>query len=779
LAKGLAAPVVRWNLPRWLSLAMSPVDALAAGQAAVESARPQTLPGAPSSADSSARLSRSPRVTRETAILWCILAVTALVYLRGLGSGFVLDDAAVIVKNPDLRNWSFFWKAFTREEFWYSDAGFLPHSRNYRPLLLVWFWINDRIFGLNPGPWHASNIVVHLLAVWLVFKIARRLADDSTTALLAAAAFALTPIHAANVAWMAGSGIMLGTPLALGSFYLLLPRLDGARRNWVAAIALYGGALGCHESLTAFPALVACYAFFFDPNDPKMGEDLEWSRSDLWTRARRALIFTAPFALELVLYFVLRRVVVGFFVSNPFEVQNKGLLTDTQAVLTIPLVFITYLTELVMPWRALPNHRVFPVSTISESGFLMPLAAIALIGAALIVVAWRDPRRRLHLFCVAWMCLALAPMMTLHSIFHVVQDYCLYLPSFGWCILLGDVIASIARQGALARRLALGGACAMLIVYAVFLWRVEWYWHSDVTAATGYVEGFPESVQWQWTLAAFLNQQGDLAGAERQIRIALSMEPDRTGIVHPHSDELHSYLAELLARRGDIDGAVAEFGESLSGPKDEDELHPPRPPMVYNLDASTLYFKGLRDAKAGHTDQGIREVTEALETMKRAPVAAYGPVALLYVPLATLYDSVGNQAQVDAVMKELDSMSDGELAIGLARAKISLNHGDKADAERILRELSDRYPDNFEVSIDLANLEFDLKNYNEALIAYQRAGGGWFGGSYLHSSIAKTLHTMGRDREALDQCRLAEAANPRDYAARYTCASIRNEIGNK
>src|ERR1700722_19218381 len=116
--------------------------------------------------------------------LWGILAVTAIVYLRCLGNGFVLDDVAMFVHNPDIRHWSFLWKGFTRDEYWYSDASFLQayHYRNYRPLFLVWCWINYHLFGLNPAPWHAAILAMYLLVVWLMFKIARSLTRDSTAA---------------------------------------------------------------------------------------------------------------------------------------------------------------------------------------------------------------------------------------------------------------------------------------------------------------------------------------------------------------------------------------------------------------------------------------------------------------------------------------------------------------------------------------------------------------------------------------------------------------------
>ena len=85
----------------------------------------------------------------------------------------------MFVKNPDIRHWSFLWKAFTRNEFWYSDACFLQvqQFKNYRPLFLVWCWIDYHLFGLNPVPWHATFLAMYLLVVWLVFKIARRLTE--------------------------------------------------------------------------------------------------------------------------------------------------------------------------------------------------------------------------------------------------------------------------------------------------------------------------------------------------------------------------------------------------------------------------------------------------------------------------------------------------------------------------------------------------------------------------------------------------------------------------
>ena len=555
--------------------------------------------------DSSAIWSR--RLASENSILCLILAVTSIVYLRSLSNAFVLDDVAMLVNNSHLGDWSFVWKAFTREEFWYSDAGFLPHFRNYRPLLLVWYWIDYRLFGLNPAPWHASAVLVHLVAVWLMFKVSRRLTEDSTSALLAASLFALTPVHVAAVVWVAGSGFALAAAFGLAAFYLILPRTGASSRSWLAAIALYACALLSHESAASFPALVGCYAFIF----------VEGMSAPLWMRIRRAVIWSAPFALELLLYLVIRRLVLGFFVSNPYDFAN--LLTNAQAVLTVPLVLATYLAILALPVLTLPNHTVLPVSSPLSLQFWIPLAGIALTVAIFLVLVLRSPRRRLYLFCGAWIGITLAPMLLLHSVYHMVQDYYLYLPSVGSSLLLGDLLAVLSRKDALARRVAVGGAMAMLFVYAVTLWRVQRYWHDDVTAARGYVEGCPVSTAWHLTLAMYLEQTGDLPQAENEVRTALSLEPDRTGTIHPSPIELDQILGELMAKRGDIAGAELQLRKSIDDINKYDmNIWPDR--RAYVQKTFLLYDQGIRDKANGRFDQAIPEITDALDKMKSFPM---------------------------------------------------------------------------------------------------------------------------------------------------------------
>ncbi len=752
-----------------------------------------------------AMLAGSRWKSRESLLLAAVLIVTAMLCSGGLGSGFPFDDEALIVHNVALSDWFFPLKALTHEEFWFSNAGYFPHSRNYRPLLLIWFWLDYHLFGLHAPFWHASVLAIHLLAVWLVFRIALELAEDSNSALLAALLFGIIPVHAEALCWMANAGLVIGATLELAAFYLVMKSRRDARMMVLAA-ALYAPALLCHESVAVFPALVALYAFLFGTS--RVDAPSESAREPALAGVRRAVAWAAPFAIEVLGYLFVRWLVLGFAIRASAEPCN--LLTPTQDVMTVPVVFTTYLTLLAAPWLALPNHPVFPVSSARSPHFWIPVAAMAALGAALVLVWQRSARRKFYLFCAAWVAISLAPMMVLSALYTLVQDTYLYLPSVGWCVLAGDLATRFPSRSLLVRRLALGAAAALLVVCAATLWRVEHFWRDELTMAHGYVEGFPESVLWHFNLARFLELNGDFPQAEREIRTALSLEPDRTGILHADSETLYLALGGLLAKRGEIDGAVGAFsqGRMAESPIAPPAPAPPAPPptaaaladhfelagqlqargdlagarreldadlRLNPADGRALYSRGLLDVQMGHGAEGTAEVEKALSITNDAPASAY-------VTLAEIYDLQGDDAHREEVLKKIESMTDGDRIAAMARASVMARRGDIAGAERVLRAVIDRHPTGAgSMWVMLAQTQASANQNQEALVSLDHAlEYSLFSQesvkSGLYMQIAQVLHAMGRDREALDQCRLVLALEPGDPTAQSLKAELQNNL---
>src|SRR5215467_14109744 len=88
------------------------------------------------------------RAAAARKLLWIALLLTAVAYIGTLRYEFVFDDVPQIVHNFLLRNWRSVPRFFT-QHLWAQVA---PEGKGtfYRPLFLLWFMLNYRVFHLNP-----------------------------------------------------------------------------------------------------------------------------------------------------------------------------------------------------------------------------------------------------------------------------------------------------------------------------------------------------------------------------------------------------------------------------------------------------------------------------------------------------------------------------------------------------------------------------------------------------------------------------------------------------
>src|SRR5580698_2095628 len=106
----------------------------------------------------------------ESLLVASVLVVTAMVYEAVLGFQFVYDDNGQIAQNPQILSWRFVPQYF-RGQVWqylFPDAP----ANYYRPLNMLWFRLNDALFGLHPAGWHAATVLLHLVAICLVYLLA-------------------------------------------------------------------------------------------------------------------------------------------------------------------------------------------------------------------------------------------------------------------------------------------------------------------------------------------------------------------------------------------------------------------------------------------------------------------------------------------------------------------------------------------------------------------------------------------------------------------------------
>jgi hypothetical protein len=139
---------------------------------------------------------------RELLIITLILGLGLIIYLPALSSSFQLDDGPSIRDNAAIRHLDLIeiWKFWPTRFFTYLSLA-----------------LNFRFSGLNPLPYHLTNVVIHMVNSFVVYLLLRRLLrrGDFVPA-LGALLFLCHPLQTQAATYV----IQRATSLAAG-FYLL------------------------------------------------------------------------------------------------------------------------------------------------------------------------------------------------------------------------------------------------------------------------------------------------------------------------------------------------------------------------------------------------------------------------------------------------------------------------------------------------------------------------------------------------------------------------------
>ena len=171
---------------------------------------------------------------RLTALLLAL--VTLIVFLPAGRYRFVdFDDPEYVTDNPFVKH------GLTWTDVRWAFTAF--HSSNWHPLTWISHQTDCELFGLNAGPHHIINILIHAANVALVFLFLWRLTRRLWPAAFIAALFAWHPLHVESVAWISERKDVLSAFFALLSLlcYLNFARISRRRDFW---FALFFFALG-------------------------------------------------------------------------------------------------------------------------------------------------------------------------------------------------------------------------------------------------------------------------------------------------------------------------------------------------------------------------------------------------------------------------------------------------------------------------------------------------------------------------------------------------------
>ncbi len=173
----------------------------------------------------------------------------------------------------------------------------------FRPMVSVTLYFNYITAGLNPVPYHLTNLGIHIANAVLVGIVSQKLIREfdlsdrikKAIVYLSGLTFLLIPCHSESVAWIAGRSDLIAVLFSLCAFVVYL-QWTRSRRVYLfcASLVLFLFGLLAKESVFIFPAIVFLHQIYLGL--------AEYKKNNL----RRSLIVSGAYGIVFLLYLGLR-----------------------------------------------------------------------------------------------------------------------------------------------------------------------------------------------------------------------------------------------------------------------------------------------------------------------------------------------------------------------------------------------------------------------------------------------------------------------------------------
>ncbi|GEM_PF-1259326 len=637
--------------------------------------------------------------------LFLLLALAAVTYLPALDGAFLLwDDQEFVEHNPLVRPLD---GEAVRDIFTPSRIGAVEGV--YIPLTDLSLALDRTLFGAGPRGLHATNIALHLLATILLYFCFLRVPLSPWGAFVAAAVFAVHPIHVESVAWLSCRKDVLSMAFFAGACLLAMDAaIEEDRRGVRAALAtlLFACAVLAKPTAVVLPVLV-----------------LIWASTR--GRVRASLPALVPLALVAVALVALQ-----VWMGRQYgDVRGEVLSGIDTRMLQMTRVFPRYLWNLVFPTGLSARYDWNGFGSGYDRATIAALASCAAYAVMTLLSVRSAPRLFLGL---AWVALALLPVAQIVPTGLYMADKYMHIPSIGACLLFGLAVGEFTTARAWAAGL-------LIATFGTLTWARCEEWRDTRTLLADAMARSPKSVDAHYYLGRAYKDAGDLDRAERALR--------RTSWVDPRFFGTYHTLGQIELDRGNLDRAERLFQQCL---------------MIKNK-----YHPGFFDLSVVRTLQHRDvEAEDLLRTaIKYAPHRVEYRVSLVEILRAR---GLGNEALAAADAARDAGARSADLSLQRGNALLELGRPDEAEAA--YREGIAMDGTRIELRGNLAKVLINRKSYGEArehvlaglAVAPQNA--------ILRFQLGLVDFRQGRFDDAVAAVTQALAADPQSVPARLLLA---------
>ena len=646
--------------------------------------------------------------------------LAAVCYLSAMLWGGLVWDDSIWSQSQAVRQWSGLGAIWS----WPSRI-----ESHYWPLTYTTFWLEHKIWGLEPAGYHVVNVLLHLLNSLLVWRLLLRLAVPG--AWIAAAVFAVHPVHVESVAWIIERKDVLSGLFYLAAVLVWLRFLEQPRPwRFGLALLLFAAGLLSKSMVVTLPAALLI---------------LQW-----WKEGR----ITGPDLKRVAPFFLVGLLItaVDLFSYGSRSGSLDYSLPERMLIASRGLWF--YAGKLVWPTDLAVVYPRWDVG-LGDAWAWLTLAGAAALGATLWFM--RQKLGRGPLAGALFFAVTLSPALGFVSFgymgYSLVADRFQYLACIGVvAVLIGAAVQVAGRLPAGLKLGATGLVVAMLALLGATTWRQSGIYRDNVAFFSHVVSLNPQARNAHKLLSNALTRAGRPQEALAAARMAVEKHPDDAGA--------YSILGAALIQS-------ERFGEANQNLRRALEIDPShtisRHYMAEILRVQSRYREALEAYRA------VLEIDP-----EYAPAHAYMGYVLLelhrYDEAAEFVSKARTLIEAGpALTPELPTA--GLLHALLGRASWGLGRIEAGDEH--FRRALELDPRNMKTIEYVAVAHIRQKRYREALDLYRTLLGIDPDRAATHADIGATLYYLGRTEEAIRSLRRALSLDPAQETARTNLEKIR------
>lgn len=588
---------------------------------------------------------------KKLVAVWLVLgAAIGTVYANALHNKFVFDDVLLVVNRAEI--------PAVADNPWLI---FSPGALGYRPLRTLSYVLDFWLGGMRPWIFHLNNLVYHWITACLVFLVALRLTNPERDshpvwratstgalwrwqpALFVALLWALHPVQTESVTYISGRRDILTTLFFFLGFYAFLkyraqpPAAPGRRHGWLALVLLsYVLGLLSKEMAVTLPLVMLGYDYVCEVR--LAGTPYGWGYiKELGHGMCRAIWSRKYLYLPLFLGGIAFSGYIAFVKLPLWGVEWYGGSIGTN-YLTTARIWVHYFLLLLYPQQLLADYSgAFPVTrSVSDPWALL---AVAVLGLLFVGVLAALRYSRLVAFSGLWVGMTLLPVSHIIPYPEMMAEHYLYLPSFGFCLLVALGLARLTERtgfavrdagkwhwgtGTVSWRAVMGWALliSLLTFYAARTVSRNRDWRDDVTFYARLVADNPRSARARLGLGYVYDRSG-----LPRIAITHYLAGIRLDSTDPR---LHTNLGAAYQKLGMLAEAEQAYKTSL-------QLRP--------RDSVTLNNLGFLHIEKGEFDK-------ARSFLEQAEKLSHGGDAAVYANFGLLHEVQGHLSQAVAAYQK-------------------------------------------------------------------------------------------------------------------------------